>query len=30
MTVSADGRTLTAESWPFGMKQEKLTAVYEK
>lgn len=30
MTVSADGRMLTEESWPVGMKQEKVTAVYEK
>jgi len=30
MTVSADGRTLTEESWPVGMKQETITAVYEK
>jgi hypothetical protein len=30
MTVSADGRTLTDESWPVGMKQETVTAVYEK
>jgi hypothetical protein len=30
MTVSADGQTLTEESWPAGMKQERVTAVYEK
>jgi hypothetical protein len=30
MAVSADGRTLTEDSWPVGMKQEKVTAVYEK
>ena len=30
MMVSPDGRTLTEDSWPVGMKQEKVTAVYEK
>jgi hypothetical protein len=30
ITVAADGRTLTDESWPVGMKQETTTAVYEK